>query len=272
MKSYKLNDNLSIPALGFGTWQLEDAKTCIEAVNIALEVGYRHIDTADAYHNHKFIKKALEKSSLKREELFITSKLWRGNYHKNDAIEAGKRALEELGIPYLDLFLIHWPDRTVSLMETLDALMTLKSDGLIKEWGVSNFTIHHLKDIIARGIKVANNQVEFHPSLNQKELKEFCDEQGILLTAYSPIAQGADLKLPTIQEIAKAHNRSESEVILSWLMQKNMVAIPKGSNREHIVDNFNSTTLELTREEMERIDNLNTDNRLIVPEWAEFDY
>ncbi len=271
MKEYKLNDRLSIPALGFGTWQIT-GKTCTEAVKTALEIGYRHIDTAESYGNQTKIMKALKESTVKREEIFLTSKLWKTHLHKNEAYESGKRILDELGVDYLDLFLIHWPIRSVPIMETLESLFELKSNGYIKEWGVSNFTIHHLEDIIARGVEIPLNQVEFHPSLNQKELKDFCDQHNIQLTAYSPIAQGADLKLPEIQKIAKAHNRSESQVILNWLIQKGLVAIPKATSREHIEDNFKCTEWELTKEEFNEVDNLNTNNRMIIASWSDFDY
>lgn len=271
MKTFKLINGADIPALGFGTWQIE-GETATEAVSIALEVGYRHLDCADAYHNQKFIKPAIAQSGLKREELFITSKLWRDSYHRNKAKEAGKRILEDLGVDYLDMFLIHWPDRSIPIMETLQDLFDLKSEGLIKEWGVSNFTIHHLEDIISRGVEIANNQVEFHPSLNQKDLKNFCDEHNIQLTAYSPIAQGQDLKLPLIQELAKEHERSESQVILNWIIQKGIVAIPKASTRDHIEDNFKCLEWELNPDEIEQIDKLDRGNRLIIPDFADFDY
>lgn len=271
MKKFTLINGAEIPALGFGTWQIE-GDLATKAVEIALEVGYRHLDCADAYHNQEFIKPAIAGSGLKREELFITSKIWRDSYHRNKAKEAGKRIIDTLGVDYLDMLLIHWPDKNIPIMETLQDLFDLKSDGLIKEWGVSNCTIHHLEDIISRGVEIANNQVEFHPSLNQKELKEFCDQHQIQLTAYSPIAQGQDLKLPLIQELAKDHEASESQVILNWIIQKGIVAIPKGTTRDHIEDNFKSINWELNPDEIEQIDKLNRGNRLITPEFNEFDY
>lgn len=271
MKTFKLNKNQEIPALGFGTWQLT-GDLCTEAIETALDVGYRHIDTAIAYYNHKEIAPAIKSSGLKREELFITSKLWRDSFHKKEAVAAGKQAVEDLGVEYLDLFLIHWPDREIPIMETLEGLFKLQEEGVIKEWGVSNFTINHLKDILSRGIDIANNQVEFHPSLNQNDLKMFCDEHHILLTAYSPIAQGQDLKLPLITDLAKKYDRTESQVILNWIMAKGIVAIPKATTKGHIEDNFKTIEWQLEPDDVEAINHLNRDNRLIMPDHNEFDY
>src|SRR5260221_2711941 len=195
MKEFKLSTKTSIPALGLGTWLLT-GRDCIDGVEAALEIGYRHIDTADMYGNHYEVRKGIEQSGIKREEIFITSKVWRDNLHYNDLIETCKRNLEELNIAYLDLYLMHWPNRKIPLKETFDAFEFLKAEGLIKACGVSNCNIHHLSDIMKNGYTIVNNQVEFHPALNQKELKEFCDKNNIVITAYSPLGHGRDLALP----------------------------------------------------------------------------
>ncbi|MGI5827435.1 MAG: aldo/keto reductase [Patescibacteria group bacterium] len=272
MKILKLNENTSIPILGLGTWELTGSE-CTEIVEKALEIGYRHIDTADAYGNHQEIAKALKESKVPRKELFITTKLWRTNMHARNAIEAGKRALEELEADYIDLYLIHWPNRSVPITETLEAMNTLKEEGLVKAIGVSNFTINHLKDALETGIEITNNQIEFHPSLNQRELKDFCDSKGITITGYSPFARGEDLDLPVIQEIAQKHNRSVAQVILNWLMQKNIIAIPKASSEKHLKDNFASLKWKLSKEDLKRIDTVNHEpNRTVTPPWADFGY
>lgn len=270
MKSFKLG-SIEIPSLGFGTWQIQ-GDVCTNAVNIALEVGYRHIDTATAYENHLAIKPALQKSGLKREDYFLTSKLWIDSFGKQQALDAAKRALDELGVDYLDLYLMHWPVRDAEILPTLEAFIELKETGLVKEWGVSNTTVHHLQDYIDKGFHPSNVQVEFHPSLNQKTLKEFCDKNNILLTAYSPIAQGADLKLEIIQKLAEKYSTSTSQVILNWIISKGIVAIPKASSRDHIQDNFNTLKWEMSEEDIKAIDEVNTNNRLIVPPWADFNY
>src|SRR5690606_10509201 len=270
MKTFKLG-NSEIPALGLGTWQLT-GPTCIKAVELALEIGYRHIDTAHIYGNHKEIRKGILASNVKREEIFITSKLWRTELRKPDALNACYRALDELGIEYLDLYLIHWPDRKVLIKPTLEALTELKENGSIKEWGVSNFTTHHLQDIIDLGYTPANNQVELHTYLIQKNLKRFCDENTISITAYTPIGQGEDLRLPLIQELPKTYSKSPSQIILNWIISKNMVAIPKASTKEHLEDNFKALGWELETEDILKIDELNADNRVVVPPFSDFDY
>ena len=164
MRYFKLGKH-SIHALGFGTWQLAKDVTA-EAVETALMVGYAHIDCASAYGNQKQVGEGIRNRGMDREEIFITSKLWRTDMHKQDAIDACKRTMDELGVSYLDLYLMHWPDRSVPMEETMDALEELKEMGLIREYGVSNCTVHHLKDIMKRGYEPVCDQVEFHPSLN----------------------------------------------------------------------------------------------------------
>jgi len=272
MKTLNLNENTTIPILGLGTWKLTGTE-CVEMVSKALEIGYRHIDTADAYGNHREISRAIKESRVPREELFITSKLWRTNMHARDVIEAGKRTLDELGIEYLDLFLIHWPNRSVPIAETLEAMNTLKEEGLVKALGVSNFTINHLKDAFETEVEITNNQIEFHPSLNQRELKDFCDSNGITVTGYSPFARGEDLDIPQLQEITESHETTVPQVILSWLMQKNIIAIPKASSEKHLQDNFASLKWELSPEELATIDAINHEpNRTVSPLWADFEY
>jgi diketogulonate reductase-like aldo/keto reductase len=267
----KLNDDVAIPVLGLGTWQLkgQDAEKSIKR---ALDLGYRHIDTADAYGNHKTIGKALQDYGIDRSELHVTSKLWITDFKKQAAIDAGHRVLEELQMDYLDLYLMHWPKRDVPMEETLEAMQELKDEGLIRAIGVSNFTIHHLEDALKVGVEITNNQVEFHPSLYQKELKSFCDEKGIVITGYSPLARGEDLKLPVVKEVAQKHNRSEAQVLINWLIQQGIVAIPKASSLEHVEDNLKSLEWELAEEDIEKLNQLNSDNRTVKPDFHEFDY
>ena len=269
MKSLPLNAETSIPILGFGVWQLRDDE-CVQSVLKALEVGFRHIDTADRYGNHAQVAQAIKESGIDRNELFITTKVPPTDIQKETLIADAKRYLEELQMDYVDLLLIHWPNKDIPIQESLEAMQELKQQGLIKAIGVSNFTIRHLEEALATGIEVSNNQVEFHPSLNQKRLKEFCDQHEITITAYSPIAQGQDLELPLIQELATKYDRSPAQVILNWLMAKNIVAIPRSSKPERIEDSFKSTEWELSPEDVQRIDELNTDNRLVMPPHAEF--
>jgi 2,5-diketo-D-gluconate reductase B len=271
MKTIKLNSQALIPVLGFGTWQLQ-GQTCYQAVRTALEIGYRHLDTARAYENHQMVGRAMADSGLPRKDIFLTSKVWLTDLHKKDLIAACHQALKELKTDYLDLYLIHWPNREIPIKESLEAMNQLKDEGLIKAIGVSNFTIHHLEDALKIGIEITNNQVEFHPSFNQKKLKDFCDRHHLSLTAYSPIGRGEDLKLAVIKRLADKYKRPPSQVILNWLIQKNIIAIPKATSREHIEDNFKTLEWQLDPKDVELIDNIGTNNRLIRPDFADFEY
>ena len=234
-----LNTEASMPALGFGTWELT-GQTCVQAVEKALAVGYRHIDTALMYNNHKEVGQAVKNSAVQRKDLFITSKVPRDSLQRKSVISACNLALEELGCKYLDMYLIHWPNREVPIKETLGAMQELKEQGFVKAIGVSNFTIQHLKDALKTGIQFSNNQVEFHPTLYQKELQEFCSQNNIVLTAYSPLGRGEDLNLEGIQNLAEKYSKSTAQIVLNWILKKGIAAIPKASNPEYIQDNFNA--------------------------------
>jgi 2,5-diketo-D-gluconate reductase B len=260
-----------IPILGFGTWQVE-GESCKQSVLKALEVGYRHIDTADMYGNHKQVGEAIKESGVPREEIFLTTKLWQDNYKKEKIRPELERALQELGTDYLDLWLMHWPDRKIPFEETMGAMKELQDEGQIKDIGVANFTVHHLQDALDGAVPFSMNQVEFHPSLYQKDLLDFCRENDIALTAYSPIARGQDLKLPVIKEIANKRGVSESQTIINWLIQKDIIAIPKAETPAHIEDNWKSLDWSLDEEEVKMIDEIGGENRVVEPSFADFDY
>jgi len=259
-----------MPALGFGTWELT-GETCVQAVTKALAVGYRHIDTALMYGNHKEVGQAIKNSGIQRKDLFITSKIPRDSLQRQSVINACNLALEELGCKYLDMYLIHWPNREVPIKETLGAMQELKEQGKVKHIGVSNFTIQHLKDAMNTGIQFSNNQVEFHPSLYQKDLQEFCSKNNIILTAYSPLGRGEDLNLKVIENLAQKYNKSKAQVVLNWILQKSVSAIPKAANPEYIQDNFNALAWDLAPKDIVLIDELNQQNRLVNPGFSEFE-
>lgn len=271
MKTFPLAPQINIPALGLGTWQMKGDE-CQRAVEEAIAIGYRHIDTAQSYENHEAVGAAIKQGGLPRNELFITSKIKRGFFRAADVPRVCAEALQELGLDYLDLYLIHWPDRSISFAETLSAMQKLQAKGLIRTIGVSNFTINHLKDALATGVPFVVNQVEFHPSLNQKELKNFCDEHHILLTAYSPLGRGAELELPVIKELAQKYQRSPAQVILNWIIAKGIAAIPKAGSHAHLEDNFKTLEWELAPEDIARIDAIDAHHRVVNPEWSDFDY
>ncbi len=271
MKTVSLKSGLKMPALGFGTWQLkgDDAKN---AVSYALEIGYRHVDTADAYGNHIEVGKGIKESGVSREQIFLTSKVFYDSLEPKQIIATGERALKELGVDYLDLFLLHWPNRSIPIADQLNAMQELKNRGFVKAIGVSNYTIHHLKDALETEIEFEVNQVEFHPSLNQKDLKQFCDDNHIIITAYSPIAQGQDLNLPEVVELAKKYKKSQSQIILNWLISIGLVAIPRSAKKKHIKDNLGALDWEMQQADIEKLSGIDKGNRIVIPAWADFEY
>lgn len=243
-----------IPLMGFGTWPLK-AEACREAVETALACGYRHLDTADMYANQEDVGAAIQASEIPREQIFLTTKVWRDQLHADGVLQTCDRALRQLRTDYLDLLLIHWPNNEIPLAETLRAMATLMDDGRIRACGVSNFTARRLEQALALDIvPISNNQVEYHPLLNQKVLHRFCQENGVVLTAYSPLAQGEVEKDALLQSIAGKYHKTPSQVALRWLLQRQIVAVPKASSRAHIESNFAILDFELSPEDFHAID------------------
>ena len=264
---------MRLPLLGLGTFELK-GHLCTETVKQALEIGYRHIDTSINYENQEAIKKAIK--GFDRKQLFITSKfeLDMLDLKKIDASveETCDLALKQLGTDYLDLYLIHWPHRAFPMSDVFKALEKLVKKGKIKKAGVSNFTIHHLENLLNDGCKPAANQVEFHPYLYQKELWEYCKAEKIELIAYRPFGQGPLLKDSILKKIGAAHHKNSAQVILRWLMQKEIPTIPKASSEKHLAENFAISDFELSTQEMHEIDKLNKNKRFCDIEDSEFDY
>ncbi len=268
----EITDELSLPVLGFGCWQLEPGGECQQSVEWALETGYRHIDTADGYGNHTDVAAAIKKSGLSRNELFVTTKIRPHSLKKESVIECGKRFLEELEIDYIDLLLIHWPNREVPIKETLEAMKQLQDEGLVKAIGVSNFTQHHLEDALKTGFVISNNQIELHPTFNNRELRDFCQKNGISVTSYSSNGRGQDLELPEIQELAKKYGKTPYQIILAWIRSQDVLAIPRSTKKERIQENFESLDFDLDKEDIALIDAIEQKSRLSSPDWADFDY
>ena len=271
MKSFNFKNGNQIPALGFGTWKLEGS-AAVSSTLKALEVGYRHIDTADKYGNHKEVGQAIKDSGIKRKDIFLTTKVWHSELAPDDLRKSAERFLEELQTDYLDLLLIHWPNQNIPLGASLKAMDQLKADKIIRNIGVSNFSVNHLKDCLKSGVEVVNNQVEIHPTFAQFELQKFAQENGILLTAYSPLGRGADLQIPELLEIAQKHNKSVPQIIINWLISRGIITIPKATSEVHIRQNFEALDFELISEEIEKIYKLDKGERLIDNDWSEFDY
>lgn len=260
-----------IPLMGFGTYPMKGDE-CRQAVETALECGYRHLDTADAYGNHDAVAEAVAASGVPREELFLTSKIMRDRLRHDEFLRAGDRILKELRTDYLDLLLIHWPNNEIPMEETLRAMARLLDEGKIRAAGVSNFTVKRLGRALALDLApISVNQVEYHPFLNQKGLHRFCEENGVVVTAYSPLAQGKVAEDPTLQRIAERLGRTASQVTLRWLFQRGIVAIPKASSRKHAESNLGVLDFELSLDDFNAIDNLGRWERLITWDVADFD-
>lgn len=260
-----LKNGVKIPQIGLGTYQMQ-GDTCTEAVRYALDHGYRHVDTAEFYDNEAAIGDAIED----RDSIFLTSKVWRTNLHHDDVIDACNASLNRLDTEHLDLYLIHWPNESIPMEETFDALEELYEKGKIRAVGVSNFTITHLKEAMGSSdVPITMNQVEFHPFLYQEELLEFCHDHDIQLTAYAPIARNKVAENEQIQEIAERHGKTPAQVSLRWLLQHGTIAIPKASTEAHIEQNMHVFDFELSDEEMRTLNAL-PQERLIEPGFAEF--
>ncbi|HSX12720.1 MAG TPA: aldo/keto reductase [Rhabdochlamydiaceae bacterium] len=270
----KAQYKLKIPVIGLGTYKLLGA-TCVKVVKEALDIGYRHFDTAQVYENHKAVAEGLQ--GFDRSTLFITSKLALEQVDDDritqSVTEACDLALKELKTDYLDLYLIHWPDHQRPMVKILEAMQGLKKTGKVRHVGVSNYTIHHLQDALDAKLAIECNQVEFHPYLYQKELLEFCNRHQICLCAYRPFGQGKLLEdEPLFAKIGKKYGKSAAQVILRWCIQKNIPVIPKSSSKKRLAENFAIFDFSLSQKEMQLLDELNKNYRYCVPECEDFDY
>lgn len=264
---------MKLPLIGLGTWNLR-GQECTETVKKALEVGYRHVDTAIGYENQEAIKKAIK--GFERRQLFITSKFELEMIDLKKIPDSVEKVcdlvLKQLGTEYVDLFLIHSPDKKVPMTEVFKAMELLVKKGKIKKAGVSNFTIHHLEDLLNDGHQPAANQVEFHPYLYQKELWEYCKTKGVQLIAYRPFGKGAILKDPALKKIGTAHDKTPGQVVLRWFFQKEIPVIPKAASEKHLVENFNIGNFELSHTEMYAIERLHQNKRFCDWDGSEFNY
>ena len=258
-----LNDDHQIPQLGFGVFQVAPERTT-DVVSRALEVGYRSIDTAAMYGNEAGVGEAIRKSELDRADVFVTTKLPNDAHGHDAALRAFDRSLQELGLEYVDLYLIHWPIPKNDLyVETWQALCELKESGRARSIGVSNFLVEHLKRIIdTTGEVPAVNQIEVHPQYQEPELRRHLHEREIVTEAYSPLGQGKVLQDPKITEIADAHDRTPAQVVLRWHIQLGNVVIPKSATPSRIEENFRIFDFELSDSEMETIKALDDGGRI----------
>jgi 2,5-diketo-D-gluconate reductase A len=265
MQKVTLNNGVEMPILGFGVYQIPDAKECEESVYEAIQAGYRLIDTAAAYMNEEAVGKAIKSSGVPREELFITTKLWIQDAGYENAKKAFEKSLKKLQLDYLDLYLIHQPFGDV--YGSWRAMEELYSEGRIRAIGVSNFQPDRIMDLIVHNNVVpAVNQIETHPFQQQIETQKFLQEQGVQIQSWGPFAEGRNnlFENNVLKGIGAKYNRSIAQVVLRWLIQRNIVVIPKSVRKERIIENFNVFDFELNNEDMETIATLDTGASLFL--------
>ncbi|WP_102346138.1 aldo/keto reductase [Bacillus sp. Marseille-P3661] len=270
-----LQNGVNMPWLGLGVFKVEEGPDLVQAVKTAIVHGYRSIDTAAIYGNEQGVGEGIvagiRETGITREDLFITSKVWNDDLGYDATIKAFDTSLTKLGLSYLDLYLIHWPVEG-KFAEAWRALETLYAEGKVKAIGVSNFHIHHLEELMKNAsILPMVNQVERHPRLTQKELLQYCQQNGIQLEAWSPLMQGQILDHTVLVSIAQKYKKSTAQIILRWNLQNNVVIIPKSIREQRIIENSNLYDFELTIEEMEQIDSLNQ-NKRVGPDPDNFDF
>lgn len=301
MKTLKFRNNDEMPAIGLGTWKSAKGKV-EEAVKIALEEGYRHIDCAATYGNEAEIGNAFSKvfseGKIKREDVWVTSKLWNDSHQKEHVIPALKQTLKDLQLDYLDLYLMHWPVafkhgvgfpekdddylslEEVPIIETWNAMIEAKKQGLVKHIGVSNFSIKKLEDLMSKTEDIPEmNQVELHPFLQQDSLLEFSKKNNIHLTAYSPLGSGDRIKEmkaenepslleePVIKKIAEKHSATPGQILISWSVERGTAVIPKSTSKGHIISNLESEKIHLDSQDMEEIAKLDRHFRYVTGEF-----
>jgi diketogulonate reductase-like aldo/keto reductase len=266
---YDVPDHGGMPGLGLGTWQNDDPEQCAASVRTALETGYRHIDTAQAYGNEAAVGRGIAAADVDREDVFLATKVWIDKLGYDAVLESTAESLDRLGTEYLDLLYVHWPAGQYDPEETLTALEELQEDGVVERVGVSNFEPRHIEQAQeVLDVPIFANQVEAHPLLQQRRLRELCAEEGIEIVAYSPLARGDVFGNETISAIADDHGVSEAQVSLAWLRAHGVTAIPKATGEDHIRDNWASLGLTLSDAEIERIDAIDERRRLVEPGFA----
>jgi|HigsolmetaAR202D_1030399.scaffolds.fasta_scaffold00030_66 Aldo/keto reductases, related to diketogulonate reductase len=269
MQYVTLSTGARMPKIGFGTWQISNEQVG-DRIHTALKVGYRHIDTAAVYGNEAGIGQALQEAKIPREELFITTKVWKDDYRAADLPGAVDRSLEKLQMDYVDLLLLHWPHESVALEETMPALNAVARAGKAKAIGVSNFPTKLLQKAIELSeVPIVTNQIEYHPFLNQNKVLNFARAHNISITAYSPLARGKVNDNPVLNEIGAKYNKSASQVALRWLVeQEGVIVIPKASSEKNMRANFEIFDFALDDSDRAAIASLANNTRILNPEWG----
>jgi diketogulonate reductase-like aldo/keto reductase len=259
----QLNNAVEMPIFGLGTYRSGRGIETLKAVLWALEAGYRHIDTAKIYGNERDVGKALRESSIPREDVFITTKLWNSDHGYISTITACQKSLEELDLDYVDLYLIHWPVPELRL-ETWKAMEQLLEEGKCRAIGVSNYTIWHLQELLESeysNVVPAVNQVEFSPYLFQKDLLDFCQSKEIQVESYSPLTKGQKLNDPRLGEIAQKYEKTPAQLLIRWNLEHQIIVIPKSTKKERIYENADIFDFSITSTDMKTLDSLNENLR-----------
>jgi diketogulonate reductase-like aldo/keto reductase len=258
-----------IPILGLGTWELR-GRTCARIVEQALRLGYRHIDTAQVYDNEREVGEGLHASGIPRAEVFVTTKVWWTNFSAGALQRSVAESLAKLKLSQLDLVLLHWPNASVPLAETIGALCNVKREGLTRHVGLSNFTVPLLEEALGHaGEPIVANQFELHPYLDQAKLVDACRRHDVAITAYSPLARGRIRDDPVLGKIGRAHSKSQAQVTLRWLVQQGIIAIPRTSRIERLGENLQIFDFTMTEPEMLAVSQLaRPASRTVDPSWA----
>lgn len=278
-KEILLNNGVKIPTPGFGTFLTPDGATCVEAVRTAIVAGYTHIDTAAVYGNEKSVGEGIQESSIKRSDLFVTSKVWNTERGYDKTLKAFDKTLRDLQLDYLDLYLIHWPANTLQFgneadrlnVDTWKAMERLHEEGLVRSIGLSNFMQHHIEPVFVRAnICPMVNQIEYHPGFTQRECVEFCQKNNILVEAWSPLGRGNVLNNPLLKTIAAQHGKSVAQVAIRWVMQTGVLPLVKSVTPSRIKENIDVFDFELSQQEMLEIASLKTDRIGSDPDTCDF--
>lgn len=247
MKTLQLTLDIQIPQMGFGTYGIRGADIVLHA----LQTGYRHIDTADIYGTHGVCGQAIKRSGIARNEIFVTTKLWSHSVAGDKVAPSVDKFLRELDTDYIDLLLIHWPSKSVPVTETLAAMEKVRQANKIRSIGVSNFSVAQMKDALATGVAVCNNQIEYNLEERPDDIVEYCQANKVTVTAYSPVkAQGKAETRKVVARLAKEHDCTPEEIMLAWLLAKDLIVIPRSSNPKHVESNYRALELNLSPDEL----------------------
>ena len=252
----KLSNGVDIPSIGFGTYKLGEEQEVRDKVKLALKLGYRQIDTASFYGNEEGVGKGIAESGVDRKDIFLVTKLWNDEHGYEETINAFNKSIKRLGVDYLDLYLIHWPNKLNS--ETWRAFEDLYKEGKVRAIGVCNFKIGHLEELKKTAkIMPMVNQIEIHPCKTQKDMIEYCNKNNIQVVAWGPIMRGKIFSLPLMLELSEKYNKSIAQITLRWHIQNGVIPIPKSSNEERIKANIDIFDFDISSEDIKKIDELN---------------